>query len=181
MHIDLDRGAVMFEDSLLKTSSLIRRGVRWPVVLAIIIEAVVVAALLIFPLMRPEIVHFSTPPMLVFAPPPVRQQPPPPPRTVRAETSSSATAPQVATVHRPQISRTEFQSTAQTLDQPALAVGVNLGDGAQSPLAALGAGAPATVIGVASAPSPGPLNVSTGVMAGRLIEPIQPQYPRSRE
>jgi protein TonB len=177
MHIDNVRGAVMFKESLVESASLFGRRSRWPVVVSIAIETAVVAALVVYPLLHPQIVHFSTPPTLVFAPPPVRQPPPPPIRPIRAETPTSTTAPQVVTTQRPQIFRPEFQTDARTLDLPQLPVGINLGDGAPSPLAALDSVAPRTVVRLAPAPSPGPLNVSTGVMAGRLIEPIRPQYP----
>jgi protein TonB len=80
-------------------------------------------------------------------------------------------------MQRPQIPSTAFQTAAQTVDQPAFALGVNLGEGGQSPLASLGSVGPRAVVGVAAAPPSGPVTVSTGVMAGRLIEPIRPEYP----
>ena len=66
----------MFEEPFVESSSLLRGRGRWSVVVSVAIELVVVAALVFFPLMHPEIVHLSTPPMMVFAPPPVRQPPP---------------------------------------------------------------------------------------------------------
>ena len=62
------------------------------------------------------------------------------------------------------------------LDEPALAMSVDLAGPGGSPLSLLGAGGPAgphVVLG----PAAGPMHVSTGVMAGQLLQPIQPEYP----
>jgi protein TonB len=57
---------------------------------------------------------------------------------------------------------------------------VNLIGVGQNPLTALsslGTTGAHVVVGPAGNPDASPLNVSTGVMAGRLLEPIRPEYP----
>jgi len=167
----------MFEESLVESSAVLGRTRPWPAIFSIVIEAVVVGTLLSLPLWHPELLPFSAPATMVLAPPPVRTPPTPPVQLNRAASTSSAIAPQAPPTLQPQIARTAFQSAAQTVDQPALPVGVNLVGEGQSPLAAMGLVGPGRATVVTAAPSPGPLHVSTGVMQGRLIEPIQPQYP----
>jgi len=169
----------MFEESLVESASLLRREYGWPALISVAIEVSLVTALVTFPLMHPEVLPFSKPPrMMVFAPPPVVRPVPPPVRLLHVETTRSMAAPQAEATQAPRILREGFQTSAQEVDRPALAMGVNLGGG-QDPLAAVGAVGVRPVVGVGAAPtnSAGPVRVSTGVMEGRLIEPIRPEYP----
>lgn len=64
------------------------------------------------------------------------------------------------------------------MEQPVLATGVSLAGTNDNPLATLGAAGPAGPHVVARpAAAAGPLHISSGVMAGALLAPIQPEYP----
>lgn len=64
------------------------------------------------------------------------------------------------------------------MEQQVLATGVSLAGTNDNPLATLGATGPAGPHVVARpAAAAGPLHISSGVMAGALLTPIQPEYP----
>lgn len=77
-----------------------------------------------------------------------------------------------------------MSSTATPVDAPTLAVGLNLGPARPNlPDAVLGSGAPGVRVGPATTAGPvraagQPFHVSTGVIAGLLVEPIRPVYPQ---
>jgi protein TonB len=167
----------MFEESLVESTSLLRSRNRWPALCAFAIEAAIASALIAFPVLHPEILPVSVPRLTLFAPLPV-VRPTPPPLRLRVETPVASGANVAAPMQEARISQSGLQSDARGLDRPELALGVNLMGAGSSPLTALGSGPAANVMVRSSgATSAGPLNVSTGVMAGRLLEPIRPQYP----
>jgi protein TonB len=89
-------------------------------------------------------------------------------------------AQEAAPSQQASLPRTAFVSDAQSLDRPALPVGVNLAGAGQSPLSALDLTVPAGPRVVARPAAAGVatrLQVSTGVMQGRLLAPIRPHYP----
>jgi periplasmic protein TonB len=167
----------MFEESLVESASLLRDGRGRAAVLSVAIEAALVCALVVFPWVHPEVLKFGPARMMVVVPPAVMKPPPPPVRVIRPETTASPTAPQAAAMQGPRISLAPFVGDGQTVDEPALAAGMDLSGGGQSPLPVIRSSGPRIAVGVAATASAAPLNVSTGVMQGRLIEPILPQYP----
>jgi protein TonB len=175
--IDEVRGAVMFQESLVESTSLLRGRSRWPAVISFALQATIATTLVVLPLVHPEILPLGAPRISLTAP--VLKTVVPEQR-VRVETASAAstvTAPTQAV----RLSTEGFRSSGPTVDQPALAVGVDLAGPGQSPLSALSSLGPASP-NVIAGPSGGEagrgrLNVSTGVMAGRLLEPIRPEYP----
>jgi protein TonB len=167
----------MFEESLVESTSLLRSRNRWPAIFSFALQAAIVSALVTLPLLHPEILPVSVPKLLLFAPP-LKPPTPPPVQPVRVETSGAATTV-AAPMQAARISRA-FTSDGQAVDQPALAVGMTMIGAGQSPLSVLGSLGPAgphVVVDAAPGKPAGLLNVSTGVMEGRLLEPILPQYP----
>ncbi len=172
----------MFQESLVESTSLLRSHNRWPALISLAIQGAIACALITLPLLHPEILPLGVPALSLVAPAPVMNAAPVPVQRVRAEmvdARSALAAPmQAAPMQAARISGAAFQSDAATVDRPALAVGVNLAGAGPSPLAALGSAPVAHVVARAwGATVAGPLNVSTGVMAGRLLEPMRPQYP----
>jgi protein TonB len=173
--IDDVRGAVMFQESLVESTSLLCGRNRWPALISFAVQATIATLLVALPLLHPEILPMSAPRLTLEAAPPMK--PPVPVQPVRVETSSAA-----ATVATPtqvvRISTEGFRERGPAVDQPLLPVGVNFVGAGSSPLSALGSfgsASPHVVVGPAGAG--GPLHVSTGVMAGQLLEPIRPEYP----
>jgi protein TonB len=166
----------MFQESLVESTSLLRGRSRWPAVISFALQAAIAAALVVIPLLHPEILHVRAPRISVTAPwlkPPVVPEP-----RVRVETSSAASAV-TAPAQSERTSTTVFIDRGQPVDQPLLASGVNLVGTSTSPLSALGSVGPAGphVVAGPVAAAAGPLHISSGVMAGELLEPIQPEYP----
>lgn len=166
----------MFQESLVESTSLLRGRSRWPAVISFALQAAIATTLIVFPMLHPEMMTLRAPRISLTAP---RLKPPvvPEPR-LRVETSSSSSqvsAP--SSVAR--LSTEGFRSSGTAVDEPALAVGnVDLAGPGTSPVTALGAAGPAGPhVVVRSATAAGPLHVSTGVMAGQLLQPIRPEYP----
>jgi periplasmic protein TonB len=174
--IDEVRGAVMFQESLVESTSLLRGRNRWPAVISFALQATIATTLIVLPLVHPEILPLHAPRISLTAP---RLKPPVvPEQRVRME-SSSAASTVTAPTQVVRLSTDGFRSRGATVDQPTLAVGVDLAGPGQSPLSvlnSLGLAGPHVVAGPAAAAA-GPLHISTGVMAGQLLQPIQPEYP----
>ena len=169
----------MFQESLVESTSLLRGRSRWPAVISFALQATIATTLIVLPLVHPEIISVRAPRISLTAPrlkPPVVAE-----QRVRVETSSSAASAVTAPTQVVRLSADGFRSSSPTVDQPALAVGVDLAGPRQSPLSALNSLGPASPHVIAGPPGGeagrGRLNVSTGVMAGRLLEPIRPEYP----
>lgn len=171
----------MFQDSITDLPS----NKRWPTIASVTIQLTLVAALLTVPLMHPEVLTLTTPRLspILLAPRPPK---PPIPIRVNAATAATSTAP-TAPSPQPSSSALRFHIINQPVDQPILAVPINLGAGNTNPFASVGTTGPAgpnVVVGTGSSTtaSPshniGPLNISRGVTAGLLINPIQPVYPQ---
>jgi protein TonB len=167
----------MFQESLVESTSLLRGRSRWPAVISFAVQATIATTLIMLPLLHPAILPVHAPRISLTAP--VLKPPVVPERMVRVETSSSASTV-AAPTQAVRLSTESFRTSGATVDQPALAVGsVDLAGPGQSPLSALGSLGPASphVVAGPAVGKASPLNVSTGVMAGRLLDPIRPEYP----
>ena len=167
----------MFQESLVESTSLLRGRSRWPAVISFAVQATIATVLVALPMLHPEILPLNVPKLTLEAPPPVK--PPMPVQPVRLETSNAAAT--VAPEQVARISTQGFRDPGPTMEQPLLPVGVNMMGAGPNPLAALGSLGPASPHVVVGPPAgrtaEGPLHVSTGVMAGQLLEPIRPEYP----
>ena len=166
----------MFQESLVESTSLLRGRNRWPAVISFALQATIATTLVVLPLLHPEILPLRAPRILLNAP---RLKPPVvPEQRVRVDTASSANTI-AAPMQTVRLSTEGFHSSGATVDEPALAVGVDLAGSGQSPLSALTSLGPAraNVVAGPAATAVGPMHVSTGVMAGQLLQPIAPEYP----
>jgi protein TonB len=180
-----ERGCGMFEQSVLRGEGGRRR--TWIALGSVVAQVGVLTALVVVPLVDPARMPALTRPMMLkevhFEKPPVVTPPKPVVvRTTAEARSAPASVPQVASAARGPIiaRRPTFSSDAPVM----LAVGMMRGDA--SPGVGFGV-VPGNVDGPVVTVKPaaagggdgrGPLHISTGVMAGRLLSPIQPQYPQ---
>jgi protein TonB len=167
----------MFQESLVESTSLLRSRSRWPAVISFALQATIATALIVIPLLHPEILQVRAPRISVTAPwlkPPVVAQP-----RVRVETSSTASNAVSASSQATRTSTITLRDPGATKEQPAMTSEVNLTGPSESPISLMGTGGPAGphVVVAGPAAAAGPLHISSGVMAGALLEPIQPEYP----
>jgi len=171
----------MFETSLVESRPFLQTRNRWPAMLSVAIQAGIVIALITIPLVHPEVLPLTIPKLQVVAP---RYHPAPPPpitQPLHVQTAMAPSAPAPPT-HAAVLPQQAFHSDAQTVDAPTLSVGLNLGDTGPNPLTALLGNSPTgSRVSVAGPPAASattrPMSISTGVLAGMLLEPIRPQYP----
>jgi protein TonB len=177
-HIDPLRGAVMFEESLLESAHLLPRQSRWTTAASFGVQVAIGATLIIIPLLHPGLVPLRAAETILTAPTPVPPTPPPPHiQRIAVDTTSSTTAPPVQAMSQPRIGHTDRNIDLTGFSSDPLPPGSGLSMvGSNDPLASIG---PSTTPGprVIIAARPGPLNISRGVSAGMLLEPIQPVYP----
>ncbi len=175
----------MFEDALFESTAALRQSTasRWPTIISIAFQSLIVAALLAIPLLHPAVI-VAMPHRLDLLPPPPPKAPTPPPQpprahvipTVMSATSMPTPAPEAAR------STPSLQPTAP--DGPPSLTAINLtGTGIALSGLPIGLG-PATSnsrisvgTGTGSTTFTGPHAISTGVSAGLLLEPIRPVYP----
>lgn len=162
----------MFESSLMESNNRIKAKSRWSL-LAFLINGGALLALIIWPLLHPEALPTQMMATLMVAPSPPPPPPPPVPAVqIKSETlSNELRAPsRIPTAIKP-------VNEAAT---PPLMLGVqgmeDLSSGLPGGMSAIidgvGRGQPRIVKQV-----PKTLGISSGVMAGNLLEKITPQYP----
>ncbi|HEX5234883.1 MAG TPA: energy transducer TonB [Silvibacterium sp.] len=163
----------MFEDSLVESSGRIRTRSRWYAVGSFAVQALLVAVLVLIPYIYPAALPKQALSTLLAAPPP-----PPATAPVPHVAVTRASAPvQLAELSAPStIPRRILEETSA----PAVVRGFDTGlpndsevRGATSLLARM----PPLPPVVARARPQGPVRISAGVAAGRLLEPIRPVYP----
>jgi protein TonB len=173
------RGAVMFEESLLESSNLLRTRNRWPAVAALALQATVAAAVIIVPLMRPDVLPLRLPAFAPLPPVPITRTPPPQRVHVQASTSSTApTAPAPQTIAQgPQLTPT-LNPNRFGDEPPAIGniTGMS-GNGTSLDPSIISSGTSSPNIVVAAPAKPARVNISQGVSAGMLLAPIRPVYP----
>lgn len=167
----------MFEESLVASQiQAVSTAKRWTMAGSIVLQTALAAILVAFPLIHPEklSVHIETP--LVFTPP-LRRPPLVIVETQTTNQESSSTTP-VPVLMRPLIPTGNRFSGA--VDAPALVNADSfqgMGDAFPSALTNTGNHALAVTAAPMTPPAAKTLHVSSGVMAGRLLVPIQPVYP----
>ena len=177
----------MFEQSLIGSAKQQQSGRRRAMVAAsLAVQAAVVAAFIAVPLMWPAVL-----PVVIAAPraamvtlpkPSVKVEQPKPAETHITNTSAlrtpTATTTTVATVRGGGIiSRGAIPSNSPD-EAPSLATGNGMGSSFSSGtgISNLGSSAVSVVQAVPAKPA-GPLRISSGVLAGLLLQPIHPDYP----
>ena len=171
----------MIQDSLVESTPLLRSRNRWPALISFATQAIVAAVLIAIPILHPEVLP-NGPIKLSHLDPPLLSHPaPPPPPTqpVRVPLAASQPAP-AAPMQAPILSHPAPLSDAPPGAAPLLPFGDPNGapSSALSALGTVGPSGPRAVAGPVSGNSTTPLHVSTGVLTGNLLAPIQPAYPQ---
>ncbi len=166
----------MFEDSLVESAGRIRTRSRWFAIGSFLLQAALLATLILIPILYPAALPKQALTALLVAPPPPPARPELPAHTATARTAAptlldALTAPPTIPRHPAIID-----------DRPPGAVDINSGDsgsrsGVMEALSTLGAPPPPVIARPEPKPASGPLRISAGVAAGRLIVPIRPVYP----
>jgi periplasmic protein TonB len=178
MHIDSLRGAVMFQESLVESTPLLRTRNRWPVFISVAAQATILTLAVAIPLLHPEVLPTHALHHLDFLPPPPKP-PTPPPQPVRVQSAPATSAPAAPAMQQARIDPGITRQLTSDL-KPV--------DGASLPVAFAPAGATISSFNnITTAPAPhvvptpaantAPVSVSQGVLAGYLLNPIRPEYP----
>jgi periplasmic protein TonB len=166
----------MFEDSLMESDNKIEAKSKYWSIAALLFDGGLLLALIVWPLLHPQALPMQVMAPLMVAPPP---PPPPPPlaSTPRVLIKSEMLNQQLQAPSR-------IPKQIQMLKEAAVAPSMDGVIGAER-LADGTPGGLGTVLGslgtesarVVKQASPRSLNISSGVMAGNLIEKTAPQYP----
>ena len=165
----------MFEDSLMESNHGLRTRSPYWSVLALVVNGTAIAVLTLWPLLHPEALPRQMMTSLLVAPAP---PPPPPPAMAQVKVRVASQTLAAALAAPSQIPHTIKMVSEASATPPGLpgVVGIqDMGDanGIGSVLAGTGAG-PTVVV---TNPRPQKLSISSGVMAGNLLEKVTPQYP----
>jgi periplasmic protein TonB len=165
---------IMFEDSLVESTGRIRTRSRWFAVGSFILQAALVAALVLIPFLNPAALPKQALTMMLAAPPPPPAPAEIPARAATGHASSPAilraiTAPNRIPLHAAMVNDT----VPGAVD---LGKGGGSGSDVMGALGNIGTPPPPTVK-PEPRPTPEPLRISAGVAAGRLVAPIRPAYP----
>jgi len=171
----------MFEESLVESTPLLRTGNGWPALISFFIQAAFVLALISIPIFHPEIVQLHAPSLSFIAPPPRPVQPPPPPMRVVVATSTSSMLFSPAAPPMSNTRLTPGTAAAPSGDTPDLNPTSIMAGESANPFGSTVPGPPSAHVvpeSTSSIAKPGKLlKVSTGVLVGLLVAPIQPIYP----
>ena len=167
----------MFEDSLMESANRIKTRSKYWSVLALFVNCTALLALLIWPLLHPEALPTQAMASLLVAP-----APPPAPPPLQHQSKLQA---------RSEIVDSELQApskipghikrvTESDLPQPSMDGVIGMEDMANgtpgSAMNGVFSGLPTSHAAVIGAPPP-KVNLSSGVMAGYLVDKVAPQYP----
>ncbi len=162
----------MFEDSLMESGNRIKAKSKYWSILTFLLNCGAVIALIIWPLLHPEALPKQIMAELMVAPP---APPPPPPR---APAPKVQTRPEMLTelVQAPSRIPKEGRPVQGVAMPPSIGVGIpgaGTLDSISSVIGSIGTG-PAVTVRQAPRKT---LSISSGVMAGNLIQKTMPQYP----
>jgi protein TonB len=168
----------MFEDSLVESRVYhVSSSKRWTMLLSISLQAAIAGVVITLPLLHPEALpfHLEAPKVVV----PLMPKPMVPVVTTQSAASASTSSMAMLNTARPLIATLLPGRDAPADTPPSLAPFGNSGMGAPDGLpGGLGIGdAHGPAVTVATVKAPARINVSTGVMQGRLLAPIRPVYP----
>ncbi len=163
----------MFEDSLVESTGRIRTRSKWFAIGSFLLQAALLAVLILIPYLYPASLPKQALTMLLVAPPPPMMRAALPEHAVAAHAAApmmltALTASSVIPRHAVMIS--DGSAVPGEMD-----LGTDKGgDGVISSLPGMGPTPPPPVV---AKPRQGPVRVSAGVAAGRLMAPILPEYP----
>jgi protein TonB len=168
----------MFEGSLVESRGLIVSGTkRWTAFGSAVFQFGVAGLLIAIPLLHPGILPIPMDPAALVAP----VIKPPRVQIKIAATTSSSTAMSMPASAAPVTNVRGVLSHPAGADpgpEPVFTAGIHMGDGMPgTTLLGAGESGPSSNVSVAAAKKIGPVNVSSGVLSGMLLGPIQPVYP----
>ena len=168
----------MFEDSLVESRVYhVSSSKRWTMLLSMSLQAVIAGVVITLPLLHPEALpfHLEAPKVVV----PLMPKPIVPVVTTQSAASASASSMAMPVLTRPLIATLLPGRDSAADTPPSLAPFGNSGMGVPDGLpGGLGIGdAHGPAVTVVTVKAPARINVSTGVMQGRLLTPIRPVYP----
>ncbi len=169
----------MFERTFVNNNARTRKP--WTVAVSLALQTGVVAVVLIYPLLHPEVlrlnvevpVHVSLTPLTTMKPPEIKAVARSAPMAPRRVFNAPAAVPMHVPAHI---------GVVDTMDAPPTDLGVTTGLGGPSPIAGIvpelpqRAPSPAPSVKPVAAPQAGPLRVGIGVQAAKLIFGPQPHY-----
>jgi periplasmic protein TonB len=171
----MDRGKVMFENSLMESDNRIKAKSRWSL-LAFLVNGGALLGLIIWPLLHPEALPTQMMATLMVAPSP----PAPPPPVAPAPKVQNKSEMLSNKLQTPSRIPKEIKQVNEAAIPPSMldAIGVEgLTRGTPGSIGAIidsvGTG-PAVVV---KREVPTKLSISSGVMVGNLLEKTMPQYP----
>jgi periplasmic protein TonB len=164
----------MFEDSLVESTGRIRTRSKWFAIGSFTLQAALVAALVLIPFLHPAALPKQALTMMLAAPPPPSA---PAEMSAHATASRSAspamlaaiTAPNTIPIHPAMVN----DSVPGSVDLGKSGGGLSDVIGAINDVGM----PPPPAINPPPPSNPGPLRISAGVAAGRLLSPIRPVYP----
>ncbi|MGB7190856.1 MAG: energy transducer TonB [Acidobacteriaceae bacterium] len=164
----------MFEKSLVESSGSIRTRSRWYAVVSFLFEAVALAVMILIPYIYPAALPPHALASLLVAPPPPLAPASAPISSERAHASVNAPV-QLVNLAAPTIIPNQIHQGDSASAPPQM--NTNFGDvRGSNATSLLGATPPLPPVPPRPKAS-GPVRVSSGVAAGRLLAPIQPTYP----
>jgi len=167
----------MFEESLVESRVYhVSSSKRWTMLLSISLQAVLAGVVITLPLLHPEALpfHLEAPKVVV----PLMPKPMVPVVTTQSAASASASSVALPILTRPLIATLLPGRDTAADTPPSLAPFGDSrmgGDGLPGGLGLADTHGPAVTVATVKAPAR--INVSTGVMQGRLLTPIHPVYP----
>ena len=165
----------MFEDSLVESMGRIRTRSKWFAIGSFLLQAALVSALVLIPLLQPAALPKQALTMMLTVPPP--PSPAPAQLPAHAAAAHAASPLLLAAITAP---NTIPQHPALVNDSVPGSVDMSKGAGPGSDvIGALGniGTPPPPTVKPEPQPNRGPLRISAGVAAGRLLMPIRPIYP----
>jgi periplasmic protein TonB len=164
----------MFEDSLVESTGRIQTRTRWFAIGSFLLQAVLLTVLILIPYFAPASLPKQALTMLLTAPPP------PPMRAALPEHAAAARASRPMIVTAFTAPSLIPQHAAAIVDDGATSPGLDTGMeriGSGNVIGAMAEMGPAPPVVVQPKPKQGPVRISAGVAAGRLLAPIRPTYP----
>jgi protein TonB len=165
----------MFEDSLVESTGRIRTRSKWFAIGSFLLQAAVLALLILIPYFYPAALPKQVLTMMLVAPPPLPMQAELPVHAAATHAGSpmilaALTAPSMIPRHAVMVD--DDVSGADELSPDDKGSGPGMMDVLR------GVGTPsAPLVVVQPKPKQGPVRVSAGVAAGQLLTPIRPVYP----
>jgi protein TonB len=161
----------MFEDSLMESAHRIKARSKYWSILALFLNSGILLALIVWPLLHPEALPKQMMAALMVAPP----APTPPPAMPKPHIKSEIMGTELLAPNRiPKAIKVVQESSL-----PPLMEGVveGLSSGPPAGLSSVIGNTGAGPVIVAQAATPKKVSISSGVMAGNLLEKTMPQYP----